>query len=510
MAFQNGQSLSLFVDQAAFNRSTHGSRGMRCAACHPNNQRYPHPHVSAAGPRELSRSIVQKTCFDCHEQVFQQFKTSVHGKALVEEGNLDVPGCPDCHGVHNIRDPHTNLFRMESPDTCSRCHADPALAARYGMSPNVTESYLKDFHGASIRLTRDKSPNIASYKPVCYDCHGIHDIKKVDDPTSRVVKENLVATCRRCHPGADATFPAAWTSHYEPDRSRWPLVYWIDTAYKILIPGIVGPMVLYILLDLFRALVNRFKNREPGQRPAPRKPERQFVRFTLVQRIEHALLVLSFTTLVVTGVSQKLNNHPAAEWVILHLGGIEAVRVVHRSFALLLIVEAVFHVGVVGWAVLARKQYDTLRAMTPNRKDIRDAAHAVLYLVGLRKERPRFDRYDFRQKFEYLSLAWGTIVMVITGLMMWFPVQTARWTSGEMIPAAKAAHGGEGLLAFLAILIWHMYSAHLSPEVFPIDTTIFTGKISEQRMLREHPAEYERILAKERAAARSSPASNDT
>jgi len=510
MTFQNGQSLSLFVDQAAFNRSTHGNRGMRCAACHPNNQRYPHPHVTAMGPRELSRSIVRNTCFGCHEQVFRQFKESVHGKALIEEGNLDVPGCPDCHGVHNIRDPHTNLFRMESPDTCSKCHADPTLAARYGISPNVTQSYLKDFHGTSIRLTRDKSPDIASYKPVCYDCHGIHDIKKVDDPSSRVVKQNLAATCRRCHPGADASFPAAWTSHYEPDRSRWPLVYWINTAYKILIPGIIGPMVLYILLDLFRTLVHRIRGGGARMSSMAHEPERQIVRFTLVQRIEHAVQILSFTALVVTGVSQKLNAHPAAEWIILHLGGIEVVRAVHRSFAVLLILEAIFHVSVIGWTVLARKQHDALRAMAPTMKDVRDAAHMVLYFVGLRKERARFDRYDFRQKFEYLSLAWGTVVMVITGLIMWFPVQIARWTSGEMIPAAKAAHGGEGLLAFLAILIWHMYSAHLSPEVFPIDTTIFTGKISERRMLREHPIEYERILEQERAAARSAPHPADT
>jgi hypothetical protein len=237
---------------------------MPCTACHPSSQRYPHPHATAQSPRELSRGIVQKTCFACHDKVFAEFKDSVHGKALIEEGNLDVPGCPDCHGIHNIREPHANLFRMESTDTCSKCHADPALAAKYGMSPNVTQSYLNDFHGASVRLTRDQGLDIASYKPVCYDCHGIHDIRRADDPQSRVVKENLVETCRRCHPGADANFPAAWTSHYEPDREKWPLVYWINSAYKFLIPGIIGPMVLYIALDLFRSLVNRIKGVKHG------------------------------------------------------------------------------------------------------------------------------------------------------------------------------------------------------------------------------------------------------
>lgn len=235
--------------------------------------------------------------------------------------------------------------------------------------------------------------------------------------------------------------------------------------------------------------------------------EREFVRFTLSQRIEHAIQILSFTVLVITGISQKFNTHPAAEWIILHLGGVEVVRTIHRSFGVLLIVESVFHVAVVAWAVLVHKQYGKIWAMVPNIKDARDAAQMILYFVGLRKERARFDRYDFRQKSEYLSLVWGTIVMVLTGLMMWFPVQTTHWMSGEMIPAAKAAHGGEGLLAFLAILIWHMYSAHLSPEVFPFDKTIFTGKISEERMIHEHPVEYERILASEHATADSPKAS---
>ena len=264
MTFPDGEALSLFVDQEAFSRSTHGRKHMPCTACHPARQRYPHPRTTATTPRELSRAIVQTTCFTCHEKVAAQFKESVHGKALVEEKNLDVPGCTDCHGVHNIRAPHANLFRIESPDTCSKCHADPALAAKYGMSPNVTRSYLNDFHGASVRLSRAKDAGITSYKPVCYDCHGIHDIRKASDPNSRVVAQNLVETCRRCHPGAHANFPAAWTSHYSPDKSRWPVVYYINLAYKFMIPGVIGPMVLYIALDLLRAIINRVKGVKHG------------------------------------------------------------------------------------------------------------------------------------------------------------------------------------------------------------------------------------------------------
>lgn len=220
--------------------------------------------------------------------------------------------------------------------------------------------------------------------------------------------------------------------------------------------------------------------------------KRVFIRFTLSQRIEHAIQIVSFTTLVLTGIAQKYNTHVAAEWLIHLFGGIEMTRTIHRVMGIVLIVESIVHIAIIGWAFLkGRREF----RMLPNFQDVRDAIQMVLYFVGLRKHRARFDRYDFRQKAEYWSLVWGTVVMVATGLMMWFPVETTAFLPGELIPAARAAHSGEGLLAFLAILIWHMYSAHLAPEVFPFDTTIFTGKISEDRMIHEHPLEYERLMA---------------
>jgi formate dehydrogenase subunit gamma len=220
--------------------------------------------------------------------------------------------------------------------------------------------------------------------------------------------------------------------------------------------------------------------------------ERVFLRFTASQRIEHAVQIVSFSTLVVTGCAQKFNTYAVAEAIIHLLGGIERVRVIHRFCGALLIAEGLYHAGVVAFALVVRRRKTH---MLPTLKDLFDALHMLLFFVGLRKERARFDRFDFRQKSEYWALVWGSVVMITTGLMMWFPVKAATILPGEFIPMARAAHSGEGLLAFLAILIWHMYSAHLAPEVFPIDTVIFTGKISEERMRHEHPLELERILA---------------
>jgi formate dehydrogenase subunit gamma len=223
---------------------------------------------------------------------------------------------------------------------------------------------------------------------------------------------------------------------------------------------------------------------------------RTFVRFNLSQRIEHLVNIFGFVALCATGIPQKYNGAGWADAMIGAMGGIDVVRGVHRTFGALLIAELAYHVLAIVHALVIKRAGLT---MMPKWKDAKDAAQMVMYFLGQRKERARFDRYDFRQKVEYLALIWGTVLMIATGLMMWFPIEATRWLSGELIPAAKAAHSGEGLLAFASILLWHMYSAHLSPDVFPFDWTIFTGKISEERMKHEHPLEYERLMEKEAA-----------
>jgi formate dehydrogenase subunit gamma len=226
--------------------------------------------------------------------------------------------------------------------------------------------------------------------------------------------------------------------------------------------------------------------------------ERMFVRFNLSQRLEHIVQIIGFLALCVTGIPQRYNGAAWADSAIHAMGGIDVVRGIHRTFGGVLVAETVYHVGGVLYVMLFRR---ARWSMLPGMQDLRDAVQMVLFFVGKRKERARFDRFDFRQKVEYLALLWGTAVMIATGLCMWFPIQVTAWLPGELIPAAKAAHGGEGLLAFASILMWHMYSAHLSPDVFPFDMTMFTGKISEERMKHEHPLEYERIIAAERAQA---------
>lgn len=216
---------------------------------------------------------------------------------------------------------------------------------------------------------------------------------------------------------------------------------------------------------------------------------RSYVRFSLDQRVEHALLIVSFTLLMLTGLPQKYAGSPWAETLIAWLGGVERVRRLHHAAAVMLILEAVLHIVAVGYRVYVRGA--RVRVMLPGWKDVQDFFAAVGYNLGLRREPPRFDRYSFKEKLEYWAVVWGTLIMILTGFMLWNPIATTRWLPGEVIPAAKAAHGGEALLALLAILTWHVYHAHIRH----FNKSIFTGRMSREEMLEEHPLELARIEA---------------
>ncbi len=225
---------------------------------------------------------------------------------------------------------------------------------------------------------------------------------------------------------------------------------------------------------------------EEGQ-PAVRTT-RTYRRFALSQQIEHGLVILAFVTLALTGLPQKYAGAAWAEAMIGLFGGIERTRLIHHYTAILLMLEAVYHIVAVGYRVFVRHVGLT---MLPSLMDVRDAWQTLLYNLGLARQRPQMGRYTFEEKVEYWSLVWGTIIMIVTGFMMWNPIATARFLPGQFIPAAKAAHGGEALLAVLAIIIWHMYHVHLRH----FNKSMWTGSLTEEEMIHEHPLELADLKA---------------
>lgn len=312
LTLPSGEPLSLYVDPEVYHGSIHGTLKVSCVQCHTDIQGYPHPPANYIDRRDVTlqnyktcegchaenyrstldsmhqvalaggnrsaavctdchtahavtdpatpRSRIPQTCAQCHSTISDDYIASVHGQALINDDNPDVPTCVDCHGVHTMGNPTTAAFRLSSPEICAKCHTDPTIMSKYGISTNVLDTYLADFHGATVELFARQHPDQATNKPVCYDCHGVHNIKSIADPASMVsTQENLLQTCRRCHPDATtASFTSAWMSHYEASPDKYPLVYYINLFYWIIIPLTIGALLIFIASDVFQRLRRRF------------------------------------------------------------------------------------------------------------------------------------------------------------------------------------------------------------------------------------------------------------
>ena len=213
-------------------------------------------------------------------------------------------------------------------------------------------------------------------------------------------------------------------------------------------------------------------------------------RFSPYRIIEHWMHALIFIILVITGVSQKYHTYALSQWVVLHLGGIDAVRLIHRFAGLLLIILFAQHVVVAAVGII-RLRWQA--SMIIDGKDFKDALTNLQYYFGLRNHPAVFDRYDYKQKFDYWGVLVSNLIMIVTGLILWFPITTTKYLYGEFIPAANVVHTNQSLLVILIIVIWHIYNSIFSPEIFPFDTTILSGYISKERMVHEHPLELARM-----------------
>lgn len=214
--------------------------------------------------------------------------------------------------------------------------------------------------------------------------------------------------------------------------------------------------------------------------------EIQYPRFRLMARIEHAILLVSFTLLAVTGLPQKYVDAPISESMIRLMGGIELVRLIHRGAAFLLIVGSVYHLFTSAYRLFVKRE--EMRIML-NPKDFRDIWDTIHYNLGFTSTPPRMPKFNFGEKLEYWAVVWGTAVMVITGFMLWNPIATTAILPGQIIPVALAAHGGEAVLAVLSILIWHMYNVHIKH----FNPSMFTGNLPRKIMEEEHALELERL-----------------
>ncbi len=216
----------------------------------------------------------------------------------------------------------------------------------------------------------------------------------------------------------------------------------------------------------------------------------RFRRFSSARIAEHWLQTAIFTVLVITGLSQKYYPYSLSQWIMLHLGGIDSVRLIHRYAGLLFGLAVLAHIGAGAFGILCRHWQSS---MVITRNDIGDAVHSIKYYLGNEQYPAMHGKYSYMQKFEYWGILTGALLMIATGAVLWRPLLVTRFITGEIIPAAKVLHSNEALVVLLIIALWHMYNAIFSPEVFPLNTSMFTGYLSRDRMVQEHILELARI-----------------
>ncbi|MBI4911297.1 MAG: cytochrome b/b6 domain-containing protein [Acidobacteria bacterium] len=428
---------------------------------------------------------ISNTCGKCHSEVQKVYESSIHGTA-VKAGSLDSPVCTDCHGEHTILAPAepgslVNPARV-STATCGRCHSDERLATRYDLPWDKMPTFQDSYHGLALRGGQKTVANCAS-------CHGVHNILASHDPKSTIHPKNLGQTCGRCHPGVGSSFTSGPIHVRSATVSEHKYVRWIRVTYWILIPLTIGFMVFHNAID-WLAKLRRGRQHHGGT-------GEMLPRMNLRFRVTHALAAVSFLVLIVTGFALKF---PEAGWVKLFLAfdPTSAFRgLTHRIAAVVLMASSAYH-GL--HLLLDRRDRKILWHLWPNLQDAKDILGMIKFNLGLSGTRPTFDTFSYAEKMEYWAYWWGTVVMAVTGILLWAENWSLRYLPKWVMDAATAAHWYEAILATLSILVWHWYLVIFDPDVYPMEMTWLDGKVSGDH-LRETRPEYYRHLVEQQEAA---------
>lgn len=445
----------------------------------------------------INHANVAKTCGRCHVKVEEVYNRSIHGQ-LLAKGDPRAPVCTTCHSAHQIEQPSNAHFKAGSDQRCGQCHEDRL------------ERYHETYHGKAMALGR---PNKASEVAACYDCHGHHDVLPASDPNSRLSKDHIVGTCAACHTGATASF-ARYVPHADPfDKANYPQFYWVFVFMTALLLGTFTFFGAHTLFWLVRSLY-LYMNDSKTFREAKistQKGDEWFTRFTPFQRFLHILVVTSFLLLVLTGMPLKFYYSDWAKALFNFMGGPDVARSLHHFGAIVTFLYFGLHLAdlvVRTWRRrddfkdpgTGRYSLQKIRehwlgpdSMIPTMQDWRDFVAHQKWFFG-RGPKPEFDRWTYWEKFDYLAVFWGVFIIGISGLIMWFPMFFAKFMPGWIINIALIIHSDEALLAAGFIFTVHFFNTHFRLEKFPMDTVIFSGRISKTEMLHERKRWYDRLL----------------
>jgi cytochrome b subunit of formate dehydrogenase len=451
-----------------------------CADCHGSHKTLP----SSQPASSVNRQHVAQTCGRCHTGVSEVYASSIHGE-LLAKADKNAPVCSDCHTSHSISRTDTPEFKLDIVNECGTCHDKPLS----GGSGKLTlyQSFRDSYHGQVTSLGYERAAR-------CSSCHGAHDVRRIDDPKSRMHVDQRIEVCRECHQGANVKF-ASYQAHADPtNASRSPVLFGVRWYFIVMMSAAFGFFGLHSLLWFGRSLIERIKR---GPHPKHNPAGASIKRFNRVDRVNHAFVILSFFGLTLTGLPLLYADEQWGRTLAAMLGGPKAAGLLHRFFALILIGNFVVH----GVGVLRRFKKFGIRkmlfgptTMLPRWKDVTDCMGMWRWFFK-GGQKPRFDRWTYWEKFDYVAEVGGSLIIAITGLFLWFEIFFSRFLPGWMFNVAQFVHGYEALLAIGFIFTIHFFNAHLRLEKFPVDDVMFTGSLPEHEMKEERGAEYERLVA---------------
>ena len=448
-----------------------------CYNCH--DAHYITPFNTAYRAEEKFQ--IPSVCGKCHASVLEVFNDSVHGREI-RNGNTDAAVCSDCHRSHKTEISNDTSGRLAITAQCGNCHEEQL------------DSYVETYHGKITRLGYGETAK-------CYDCHGSHAIKRVSEPGSMVHNGNRLNTCQACHENATegyVTFqPHGTTNNFAEYPEMW-------LAAKGMIGLLLGTFAFFWLHSALW-FHREYQDRKHGRdRPHIRiedmdMPEGKthFRRFTKWWRLAHLVGALSIMLLALTGLTVLFSGSAWAPYVMNLLGGPTSAGVLHRIGAIGFM--GVFFIHLIYFAYHIGRQWRTFEwfgpnSLVPNWDDLGDAIAMFRWFFGL-GPRPVLEHFSYWEKFDYWAPFWGMTIIGVSGMMMWFPELTATYLPGWVFNVAAIVHGEEAILAVVFLFTVHFFNNHFRPDKFPLDTTMFTGRVPLEHYRHEHRREYDRLVA---------------
>ncbi|MBI2427878.1 MAG: cytochrome b/b6 domain-containing protein [Ignavibacteriales bacterium] len=439
----------------------------KCTDCHSSHMELPKSDPLST----INAQNIPATCGRCHHGIEEKYNKSIHSR-FVSTSEKPLPVCNDCHTAHTINRTDAEGFKLGVMTTCGKCHDE------------ITKTYFDTYHGKVAKLGYTKTAK-------CYDCHGAHDILPTSNPNSRLHRQNVVQTCQQCHPGANRRFAGYLThaTHHDPDK--YPILFWVFWGMTGLVIGTFFFSGVHTLLWLPRAWELR---RIHQQMEKEHGGERQYQRFSRLNRILHIAMIVSFLSLALTGMMLKFSYTDWAAILSRFFGGFEVAGYIHRIAATFMMIVFITHIV----DLVRRKKVEFgswkkmlfgANTMLPTKKDLQDIIGSIKWFIG-KGPRPQYGRWTYWEKFDYFAVFWGVFIIGSTGMTLWFPEFFTNFVPGWFINVATIIHSDEALLATGFIFTVHFFNTHLRPEKFPMDLVIFTGRMSVEELKRDKPAEY--------------------